>query len=624
MRRVVALEIGVAFVVCAAFVLSCANIHVNPLDRLGQVSAIASVELRVLWFGLPMLVALLVAAKLRRGVHFAETSRFVCAAFAGMSSAIVAGGILVALGHSRYGLGGLLGDSGVLCTWADAVKRGDGISPLYPPLQVHLLMWMSEVLQTPTGYAMKWFQLVGVAAVGPLAYSTWRLLLRPSWALGIGVVTALPLIEAYRQYPLLTLIIFIPLAIKFLDVLRNCADKPIITLVRQGALFGLSLGILFLLYSGWFQWSAPGFIVAAVLVTPWRTGWKAAAILSGVALLVFALLSYRYVTSVVQIVSLIKDDYVYFDATVEPTFIAMWRGGLPGNIDVWPPIGELGGVGVFTVLLAVGTGAAVAFGRTRTAVLGVGSIMIGTWLFRFWHAHNMWRTKLVQLYPRTTAELLYCALILSAFAVYFLVERARERAPADSVLRTPSGLIGAFAGLLFLVMSSSSATIDKYMPRTQADDSGYMAWISINTPPLDASQTQGATVDVSSSHEDPPREAASYLIDRKLDRGFSTEPSKTEDHEEWIVIKMPTVREFSKVVIQPAPDGFPVDFTLEVWDGSQWLERVRKTNFPQPTTSQTFELGRLDATPWFRLRATKLRKVGDAYALRLMEIQLYR
>jgi hypothetical protein len=87
---------------------------------------------------------------------------------------------------------------------------------------------------------------------------------------------------------------------------------------------------------------------------------------------------------------------------------------------------------------------------------------------------------------------------------------------------------------------------------------------------------------------------------------------------------MPTGREFSKVVLYPAADGFPVDFTLEVWDGTQWLVRVRETNYPQPTTPQTFPLGRLDATPQFRLVATKLRKVGNDYVLKLNEIELRR
>jgi galactan 5-O-arabinofuranosyltransferase len=619
----VVLEIAVAFVVCAAFVASCVNIHVNPLDRLGQVSAIASVELRFLWFALPLFVALAVAAKWREGVHFSETTRFVCAAFAGISSAAVAGGIFAALGHSKYGLGGLNGDSGVLVSWAEMAKRGQVGSVLYPPLQVEMLVWLSELIGRPTAYAMKWFQIVGIAVVGPLSYSMWRLLLRPAWALGIGVVAALPLVEAYRQYPLLTLILFIPLSLKYLDVIRNCTDEPVIRLLRHGALYGLAFGVLFLLYSGWFQWSGPGLVVAAIIVAPWRRGWKPTLIVGAVSLIVFTIISYRYLTAVAATISLLKDDFVYFDATVEPTYIAMWRGGLPGNVGVWPPIGELGGVGLFTVLLAVGTGASIIYARTRTVVIGLGSIMVGTWLFRLWHAHNMWKTKLVQLYPRTTAELLYCALLLSAFAIYFAVERVRERG-GDSLLVKPTSFIGVFASLVFLVMSASAATIDKYMPRDAVGDPGNMAWISIKTPPLEASQTMGAVVDVSSSDERPPEVAASYLIDRKFDRGFSSALGKTEDHEEWIVIRMPTGREFRHVVIAPAPDGFPVDFTLEVWDGAQWLVRVKETNYPQPTTKQTFDLGRMEGTPQFRLRATKLRKVGNDYVLKLNEIELYR
>ena len=621
MRRVV-LEVAVAFVMCAAFVASCVNIHVNPLDRMGQVSAVASVELRFLWFALPMFIALLVAARWRDGIHLAETTRFVCAAFAGISTAAVAGGIYAALGSSKYGIGGLNGDSGVLVSWAEMAKRGEVGSLLYPPLQVELLVWVSELIGRPTAYAMKWFQIGGIAIVGPLSYSMWRLLLRPTWALGIGVVAALPMVEAYRQYPLLTLVLFIPLALKYLDVLRNCTDEPLIRLLRHGALFGLGFGVLFLLYSGWFQWSGPGLVVAALIVSPWRRGWKPTVIIGAVSLLVFTIVTYRYLTAVAATISLLKDDFVYFDATVEPMYIAMWRGGLPGTVGVWPPFGELGGVGLFTVLLAVGTGASIAYARTKTVVIGIGSIMVGTWLFRLWHAHNMYKTKLVQLYPRTTAELLYCALLLSGFAIYFAVERARER--GDSIVTKPTTFIGVFAGLTFLVMSASSATIDKYMPRDAVGDPGNMAWIAVTTPPLEGSQTKGGHVEPSSSDERPPLVAASYLIDGNPDRGYSSELGKTEDHEESVVIRMPTGREFRHVVIDPAPDGFPVDFTLEVWDGSQWLVRVKKTNYPQPTKQETFDLGRMEGTPAFRLRATKLRKVGNDYVMKLNELGLYR
>jgi galactan 5-O-arabinofuranosyltransferase len=56
----------------------------------------------------------------------------------------------------------------------------------------------------------------------------------------------------------------------------------------------------------------------------------------------------------------VQDRYFYFDTSVEPAYIAMWRNDLPGDVGPWPPPGELAGVGVFTLLLVVGLGAAVA------------------------------------------------------------------------------------------------------------------------------------------------------------------------------------------------------------------------------------------------------------------------
>src|SRR5262249_34868772 len=100
--RIGAVEIATPFAVAALFVWSCVKIHVDPLDQFGQISGVAAVELRFVFFALPLLVALVIAAKLKQGRAFPVTSRLVCAALAGLSSAAVAGGILVALGRSKY------------------------------------------------------------------------------------------------------------------------------------------------------------------------------------------------------------------------------------------------------------------------------------------------------------------------------------------------------------------------------------------------------------------------------------------------------------------------------------------------------------------------------------------
>jgi hypothetical protein len=401
-------------------------------------------------------------------------------------------------------------------------------------------------------------------------------------------------------------------------VLRRSPALPLRSVVQSGVLFGLALGLLFLLYSGWYQWSAPGFLVAAAIVFPWRAP-RHAAVLCGVALAVFVLCTLQYLTAVVQAPS-IEDDYIYFDAYVEPAYIAMWRGGLPGTVGVWPPIGELAGVGLFTVLLAVGVGTAVALGRSHAVVIGVGAIMAETWLFRFWHAKNMYQTKLVQLYPRTTAELLYCALILALFAIYLVLDRIRTRAPDDSPLRAPGTVIGVCAGFLLLLVWTTAATTDKYMPKETAGDPGHMAWLAQRTPALEGSQALYAAFEVSSS---APGSSAGALIDGKPTTFWSSQAGP-EDREEWVVIQLPTLRKFQSIVLHPADDGFPVEVAIELWNGEESLPRLMRSYPTPPRGPQRLVFPTTERTNLVRVRAPKLRKVGTDHVLRFAEIELYR
>lgn len=618
--RLRALEVAAGFVVALLFVWSCSNIRVDPMQRFGQVSGIAAVELRLLLFGVPLIVALILASRIRGGRGFALATRFVCSALAGLSSAAIAGGILMILARTRYGLGADLGDVGALSRWAELASIGEKPSGLYPPGQVDLIVWISDLFSMPSVYAIKWSQIGGVAVCGPLAYASWRLLLRPAWALGIGVVATLGLVEAYRPFPMLVLMIFIPLALKFLDVLRRSADLTRTEVTRAAVLFGLGFGAAFMMYSGWFQWCAPGFVLAAAWLFPWRR-WQNGAWLCGLALVVFGVFSASYIAEIAKAPPL-EDRFFYFDVTVEPAYIAMWRGGLPGDPGVWPPLGEMGGVGLFTLLLAIGVGVAIAYGRSHTSVVGMSLITAGAWVFRYWYAHRMAATKLVQLYPRTTAVLLYCAVLLTLYAVYFVVERMRSRAPADFVLYSRYAPIGVCTGFLVLAMSTSSTTIDKYVPQDKVEHPGQLALVALTTPMRHQSQTRGATVDVSSSYDDHGYTSAA-LVDGKARTTWSSQLGIKHDHEEWVVLKLKGPRLFSKVKLTPAADGFPVELSIDLWDGSGWQPRVFKTDFPQPREPEVYYFPKLEATTLVRVHARKLRKVGDDYVFRLAEIELF-
>jgi galactan 5-O-arabinofuranosyltransferase len=628
------LEVLVSLGVSAAFIVSCLGVRIDASERVGQVSALAAVELRFVLFALALVAALVVAARVRGGAHFALSSRLVCAAIAGLASATIAGGIVVMLRGTPYGLGAKIGDSSVLAMWAHQLQIGEKIPTLYPPLQLHLLAWISDGLGINVAYAIKQFQLLGILVVGPAAYGCWRLLLRPAWALGIGVVAALPLIDPYRPYPFLSLVVFVPLALRFLEILRDSPGWTKPRLLQAGTLLGLGLGVVCLLYSGWFTWSAPGFLVAAAIMFPWRRAPRNGALFCVVAAAMFAVVIAHYVIGVLDAPP-IRDGFVYFDSKVEPAYIAMWHGDLPGVVErlgLWPPAGELAGVGVFTILLVIGFGVSNTLGRGRTIVAGVTSFMLGTWLLRFWYAEHMWKTGLVQLYPRTTAELLYCSLILCGYAVFLVIERARRA--NDGPLRTPSAMIGGASAVLLLLGFSASATLDKWMPKVDERDLGNLAYRALKTPRDKAKNyALGASVEGSTSVE-AEGWSKDQLVDGNLQTGYSSQLSATEDHEEWVVVTLPTTRTFSRVILeassQASSDGFPLDFTIETWSGDHWVERASRRDYFPTYGPEIFAFSQPETTDRIRIRATKLSAVepvgtiGRGYAFRIREIEVYR
>lgn len=620
-RWLTAIEILTAFVAAGLFTFACSRIRVDPLERLGQVSGMATIAMRFIVVSVALLVALGLSARLRGGAWLETVSRLVCAAFAGLASATFAAGVLLALRGTPFGFGGVSGDAGTLCQWAELLARGEPYSSVYPPLQVYLVKWIAEVQGGPTAHAIKWFQLLGVAAIGPATYAAWRLLMRPAWALGLAVVSIVPLIEPYRPYAGLVLAILIPVLLKFLDVLRVVGELKLQRVMQYAAMFGLGLGLLCLLYSGWYQWSAPGFIVATLIVFPWRD-WKRALLFCGIAGFVFVLCVLKYVLGFAA-GSGIKDKWVYIDALLEPTYFTMWRGGAPGDFH-WQPLGELGGVGLFAVVLAVGLGIALTLGRRNTNVIALVSIVVGCFLLRLWHAHNMFATKLVQLWPRTSAEILCCMLVLCVFALYLVIDRIDTK----SVWRSPSATVAVVASLAFILMMASAATTDQYVPRNRERSASELAFMAQRLSRKKPSVAPGATITTSSSLEGIGFSKAA-LIDGNLATPFSSALGRKDDHEEWIELRWEGPKQFSHAVLYPAGDGFPLDFAIDVWNGSNWVQRRDWSYAPEPYGGMVVELlpntdGATDSTTGLRFRATKLRQLAGSsdYVLRLGEIEL--
>ncbi|MEO8548972.1 MAG: hypothetical protein ABI678_03340 [Kofleriaceae bacterium] len=483
--RTLALEAVVAIATIAIFLALALSVRINPLLRLGQVSGLASLQLRFALIAIPTILAVIA---LRRSRHFELAVRLACAVLAGLASAFVAGGVIVALRHTDYCLNAHNGDTGLLALWANGFSAHDPTRyppAFYPPAFPHILGWYKDLSGQPALYALKDVQIVLTALVGPATYLAWRRLLRPMWALAIGVVATLVLVEPYKPYEGLVLVILVPVLIQLAQALRTAEDRTIQQLAKAGLGYGLVLGALFLLYSGWFKWSAPGFIVAALWLIPWRDRrWRAPAILAGVTIVVFVAMVWGYLGDIHSYGKatgtgalpglgggkpMIQDDYIYFDVLVDPTYFALWKGDLPGPTTIWPPVGELGGIGVYTLILFAGFGTAIALCRGRTPVIALAAILVGAWLMRFWYAHHVYDTHLVQLYPRTSIELAYGFVLMVGFAVYYAAERVvRERPVAYT--------IGALAAFAFVFGTAGSAIADRYMPSNESYGLGLLAW----------------------------------------------------------------------------------------------------------------------------------------------------
>jgi hypothetical protein len=487
LRRLVVGAGEAAAALCAAVVAVqlSRSIVVDPLDRVGQVSGVAGLDLRFVVLGLLVLAAC--AAAGRRPAAWAIVSPIACATVAGLATGLVAGGILLALRGTQWPLFANWGDSGQLIRWADDLLAGRPVPADYPPVVIHTIAALSGYTGDSTASALRTLQVAGTAVFGPIAYLSWRLLLTPAWALAVTLVAAMPLLEPYKPYTTVVLVALIPAFIAFLGVLGRTETMAWRRVVVVGIGTGAALGVLFSVYSGWFLWSAPGVLVAALAVFPWRSAVRRAAVLLGLTSTGFAVVAAPHLIGLLRAAGTVEDRYFYFDTMVDPAYIAMWRNDLPGAVDTWPPVGELGGVGLFTVLLVVGMGVAVAIGGRQTAVLTLCTLMAGAWLLRFWLASQMYATQSVQLYPRTSAEILYCLLLLTVFAIHLVVERARQltlgtggngwvsrltpRSPA------PAATIGLLCAALLLALSVGSSIADRYMPRND-DSVGLLAYVA--------------------------------------------------------------------------------------------------------------------------------------------------
>jgi hypothetical protein len=463
------------------------TIKVDPLNRVGQVSGMAALQLRFALIGVVIVAGMLVAYRWGGPLAKLLTARLGCAAFAGITTGLVAGGMFMALRGTPWGLWAGGGDYTPLLRWAYDVKAGASIPAYYPPLFTYLIGDYSALTGLAPEYAIKHLQIFFTAMYGPATYLAWRLNLRPAWALGVGGLAMLPFLEPVKPYEQIVLVVLVPVLIAVVRRLRRAGELSTAGAVRIGVGYGAGLGVMFLLYSGWFVWFAPGVVLAAVLLGPWRRSARPALLFTATTTLVFLAVAWMHLRGLLEARGALSDDFFYFDTCTNPTYIAMWANDRPFLLgSVWPPLGELGGVGVFTLLLAGGALLAIGLGWRRTPVAVAGLAIVGAWLIRMWLASQMFDTSTVRLYPRTTIAILYALLALAGYGLFYLVSSWRARPSA------PLGLL--VIPLAFVLASGASATVDKYLPSPHQDSTGWFAWIAQAKPSLTGVCSKYATV----------------------------------------------------------------------------------------------------------------------------------
>lgn len=109
--------------------------------------------------------------------------------------------------------------------------------------------------------------------------------------------------------------------------------------------------------------------------------------------------------------------------------------------------------------------------------------------------------------------------------------------------------------------------------------------------------------------------------------GWASFVPNSSNHTEWIQISLPEQEWFNEVTLYPRTDvatGFPVDFKIQVWNGTQWLDRSVNTSYPQPSGAQSFSWGFSDYTDKIRIYATNLRQDPNGYyVFELAEVQVH-
>lgn len=473
---------GMVFV--SRFIRSVANPSFEQDIRVGHVSALAAMQIPFFLIASLSLFLILVSPHIPKFRELALL--FSPALLAGAATGYIAGSINIALAGTNWPLFGSSGDSGVILEWIRTYISGQPLPETYPPGYLWLISGIATIFHAPVEFSAKLAQIVATAAIGPIGYIAWRLVVGPFMSLALGVVAMLPLISPYKPYPNLMLVVLLALVVRFVIDLRRVSNADRRWAIVRGLLIGAGVGITALIYSGWFVWSALGIFAVVLLNFPWRAG--KTIVVNSLWFMGSTLVAILGIGGVHLIPMLretlfghaVSDSYFYSDTFVDPAYYVMAQSDQSDGTG-WPPLGELGGVGVFMMLLAISVAIAIAF-SWKNPIVQVSLLVIASALAaRYFVATLMVYRNAVYLWPRTQAVLIFALLLIGAVALRYLWNLLKEVRPQGGKLMSiRAGLIVAFA----LVLSSSISSISSAYYPMDSNTTSKFAFYSQHMEPV--------------------------------------------------------------------------------------------------------------------------------------------
>ncbi len=383
--------------------------------------------------------------------------------YVNLFSSILTLSFAVLLRGTRVGFYG--GDANVILKLASEIQTKGIFGEGYPPLFSYIIQKLSYYGNLEMGQSLKVTQLLFIYLTPLLVFLAWRNILNGMNLVFFTMTATIIFISPYKPYSTLTLLIIIPLLYKYTTNTQN---------IRILSLITLAISLLFLTYSGYFQYLFIPFMIILLRQISLNHGNRVKVITNIlVTASIFFLISGRVLQ--IQIEELrskrlfIEDTYFSLDYFRNPTYVIFNPGENLGNISLnFPPYDEIPGITIFTLgaLLILTTYISSAYNSDlifrNFLILGI----LVTALMRFFGAYLAGKTESTFFWTRTGDLIL---LFLVSMLFKFLHERLfsimREITKLNFDSKKFLGSLGTLILVLLLI-----GKIDLYSP---SNDKGF-------------------------------------------------------------------------------------------------------------------------------------------------------